>query len=121
MWFTAHGHNFGFWIGNATRLVFFTADTVNDMPFRHLDIGFGHGANNVDLVIFPWQVAGIDIYDVIGVIKSKHRVGPIPMNVMNFSGLDLFKAAEKHHQKKCNKSTRTTHFRLHVVVISSEA
>ena len=95
--FAANGYNFGPRISNATRFIFFTADTVNDMPFGHLDIGFGNWANDIDLIIFPRQVARVDIHNVIGVVQSEHGVGSVPVDVMNFSGLNL--VHEKHQQK----------------------
>ena len=102
MWFAAHSYNFGPGISNATRFIFFTADTVNDMPFGHLDIGFGNGANDIDLIVFPGQVARVDIHDVICVIQSEHGVGSVPVDVMNFSGLNL---VDEKHQQKGSKNT----------------
>ena len=88
MRFGANGHNSWSRIGDATRIKLFTADTVDDMPFRQLDIGFRHGANNVDLVIFPRKIVLVDVNHVISIIKSEHWVGFVPMDVVDlFSGL----------------------------------
>ena len=97
MRFAAHGYNFGPGISNTTRFIFFAADTVNDVPFGHLDVGFGNGANDIDLIVFPGQVARVDIHDVIGVVQSEHGVGSVPVDIMNFSGLNL--VHEKPEQK----------------------
>ena len=103
MGFAANGNNPWLRVCDTTRLIFFTADTVNDMPLRHLDIGFRHWANDVDLVVFPRQVAGIDVNDVISVIESEHGVCPVPMDVMNFLSLNW--VDEKHHHREKRNET----------------
>ena len=83
--FAAHGNNLRLGIGDATRIKLFTADTVDDMPLGHSDVRLRHRANDVDLVVFPRKIAGIHINDVIGVVQPKHRIGFVPMNIVNFA------------------------------------
>ena len=87
MRFAAHGHNLGARIGNSTRFIFFTADTVNHMPFGIPRARFGYGTDDVDLIKFITEIASVNINDMIGVVHSEHGIGPIPVNVVYFIGL----------------------------------
>lgn len=88
MRFAAYSHDPRLRIGDATRIKLFTADTVNDMPLGVSDFAFRHGANDVDLVIFARKIAAVDIDNMIRVVESKHRIGFIPMDIVNFSAFN---------------------------------
>ena len=84
----ANCDNLGLWIGDATRVILLAADAVDDMPFGELNARLGYGANDVDLVVFPWQVASIDVHDVVGVVQPEHGVGLVPVDVVDSFGFD---------------------------------
>ena len=84
MGLAANSHNFRFRIGDPARIILFPTDTVDNMPFWVASARLGHGANQVDLVIFPGLVANVDIDHVISVVKPEERIGSIPVNVVNF-------------------------------------
>ena len=102
MGLTANGHNFRFRIGDPARIILFPTDTVDDMPFWVASARLGHGANQVDLVIFPGLVADVDIHHMIGIVQPEHGVGSVPVDIMNFSGLNL---VDEKHQQKGSKNT----------------
>ena len=89
MWLVADGNNRWLRIGDAAGVKLFTADAVDDMPLRVLDARLGDGANDVGLVIFPRFVTNVDINNVVGVVKPEHRVGSIPVDVVNLPARDI--------------------------------
>ena len=111
MRFAAYRHNFGFGICNAARFKFFPTNTVDNVAFGHFRIGFGHWTNNVCLVIFPRQITGVDINDMISVVQPEHWICTVPVNVVDFSTLSLRNShnTEDYRQKQ--------EFHLHFFVV----
>ena len=84
----ADGHDGRLGVGDAARVKLLPADTVDDVLLRVLDARLGDGADDVGLVVLPRLVADIDINDVIGVVQPEHRVGLVPVDVVQLLGLD---------------------------------
>ena len=86
MGFAANSHHRWLGISDAARFVFFAADTIDDMPFGVSIGSTANRANDVDLVVFPGKIAGIDINDVIGIVQAEHGVVSVPVDVVDLLG-----------------------------------
>ena len=83
----ANGNNLRLGVGDSARVKLLAAYAVDDVRFRISHTRFWDWTDDVDLVVLPRLVARVDIDNVIGVVKSEHWVGSVPVNVMNLSAL----------------------------------
>lgn len=69
----ADGNDPRVWIGNAARVVLFLRHVVNDVLFSIVFVRAGrvNRANNVDLIVFKWNVVLVDVNNVICVVYPK--------------------------------------------------
>ena len=81
------GHDSGLGVGDPAGLVLFLADTVDDMLLWVAGARLGDRADQVDLVIFPGQVAFVDVHNVVCVVNAEHGVVPVPVDVVDVLGL----------------------------------
>ena len=86
MGLVADGNNLGLGIGDAAGVKLLTADAVDNMSFWISNSWLRHRADDVDLVIFPWLISSIDINNVVSVVQPEHRVGSVPVNVVDLAG-----------------------------------
>ena len=99
MWLIADGNNLWFRIGYSARIEFFTAYAIDDMLFGISGSWFGYWADDIGLVVFPWKITFIDINNVVGVVKSKHWIISIPMNIMQLTAKNDFQINVEHNIK----------------------
>lgn len=98
--FAANSDDSGLGVGDSARFEFLTTDTVDDMPFGVLGIGFGNWTNNVDLIVFPRKITSVDIDDMISIVQPEHGICSVPVNVVDFAAFSHFRCGKddaKHH------------------------
>ena len=95
----ADGNNLWFGISYSARIEFFAAYAIDDMLFWVSSSWFGYWADDICLIVFPWKVALIDINNVVGVVKSKHWIISIPMNIMQFTAKSDFQIYIQYNRK----------------------
>ena len=91
------GHDLGLGVGDATRVKLLAADAVDNVGLRELGARLGHRADDVDLVVLPGQVAGVDVHNVVGVVQPEHGVVLVPVDVVQLLGTG------EGHGKSCHQ------------------
>ncbi len=100
------------WLSDSARLELFFGDQVDDVPLLpgFIQVGLVDGANDVDLIIFRWMIAGVHVNDVVSLIDSEDRVRGVPVDVVNLGSENRVAGDDQCDEKSRPHLTVFCHF-----------